>query len=364
VTTKVVDVGVVGCGLIAQAMHLPHLARLPNRFRIAALVEPSEIVRSTLGRMYGVEATYGSLGELLGDGGVDALLVCSPNGAHAESTLAALDAGLHVFVEKPLCITLADADRIVSARNSSGRVVQVGYMNRFDPAYERMRSDLPDSATDLRYVGVEASDPEFIPFFGPEDVVRGEDTPREVIDQTMAEERRQVQEAVGSSSGAALKAFSEGYLGSLVHQVNLVHGLLEAMHEPLPASVTGASWWAGGRSLSGELRLGNGARWHNVWLQLLELHEYRERIALYFTRATQELRFPSPWLRQSPTLYERTARDFGGHYVQRFRSYEESYQKELVHFHGCVIEEEECRTPPEQARLDIEVLTKMFLSAV
>ena len=55
--------------------------------------------------------------------------------------LAALDAGLHVFVEKPMCITLADADAIIAARDRAGKVVQVGTMKRYDPAVEAMLED-------------------------------------------------------------------------------------------------------------------------------------------------------------------------------------------------------------------------------
>ena len=52
--------------------------------------------------------------------------------------LDALDAGLHVLVEKPLCLAPADADAIAARAQQRGRVVQVGYMKRFDPAYERL----------------------------------------------------------------------------------------------------------------------------------------------------------------------------------------------------------------------------------
>ena len=72
----------------------------------------------------------------------DAVLVCSPNETHAEVVLDALAAGAHVLVEKPLCLTERDAARIVTARDRAGLVVQVGYMKRFDPAYEALLDDL------------------------------------------------------------------------------------------------------------------------------------------------------------------------------------------------------------------------------
>ena len=71
--------------------------------------------------------------------------------------LDALAAGLHVFCEKPLCFTEAEAAAIAAARDRAGRVVQVGYMKRFDPNYEAALEYLPEGGKGLRYISVEVS---------------------------------------------------------------------------------------------------------------------------------------------------------------------------------------------------------------
>src|SRR5207244_6730886 len=106
-----------------------------------------------LGARYGIAGLYRDHRELLDSERLDAVVVCSPAGTHAQTVLDALDAGLHVFVEKPMCITLADADSIVAARDRAGRVVQVGTMKRYDPSYERMLAELPESRSEERRVG-------------------------------------------------------------------------------------------------------------------------------------------------------------------------------------------------------------------
>jgi predicted dehydrogenase len=348
----------VGGGLVAQAMHLPYLAQFRDRFELAGLVEPSQTVREALAARYAIPSAQADLRVLLEAGGLDALVICSPAGTHAEIVLAALDAGLHVFVEKPMCITLADAERIVDSRDRAGKVVQVGYMKRFDPAYERLLAELPESAAELRYVSVVVNDPEFRPFFTQNEIVRGE-VPEDVIDATLRAESEQVEAAVGSGAPEVVRAFSEAFLGSLVHDVNLVHGVLEQLGEPLPAEVVGGAWWVAGSAVSGSVRLANGARWDSAWIQLLEVPEYRESVAFMFTDSVRRLSFPSPWLKQSPTRYEQVGSDGR----KAFEAYEESFARELVHFHECVTEGVACRTPPEQARLDIDVLTRMFLAA-
>jgi len=353
-------VGVVGGGLVAQAMHLHHLAAKPDRFTIAALAEPSRTVREALGARYGIGGLHADYRGLLDARGVDALVVCSPAGTHAEVVLAALDAGVHVFVEKPMCITLRDADAIVAARDTSGLVVQVGTMKRFDPAYEAMLADLPESASDLRYVSVVVNDAEFEPFFAADEIVRGADVPQELIDATRQGEADQVEEAVGAGDPDTVRAFSESYLGSMIHDLNLVHGLLERMGEPLPAQVVDGDWWNEGRAVTGALRLANGGRCDNAWIQLLDTFEYRETITLYFADSVRSLLFPSPWQKQRPTVYRRAERRGRSNAAVESTSYDEPFSREFDHFHACVTEGVPSRTPPEQARLDIEVLTAMF----
>jgi predicted dehydrogenase len=358
-----IRVGVVGCGMVAQAEHLQNLLQLFDRFRIAALADPSRTVREAMAARYGVRSVHADHRSLLDAGGIDAVLVSAPAAAHAEIALASLEAGVHVFVEKPLCITLADADRIVAGRDRAGKVVQVGYMKRFDPAWERMRSELPDSASELRYVRVMCHDPEWVPFFAEGDIVKGPDVPQEVIDKTTRAEAEQVEEAVGTASPDAVFAFADAYLGSMVHDVNVVHGLLEGLREPLPARVVDAAWWNGGRSISGSLALANGARWDNASIQLLDIREYQEQVSLYFRDSLRRLTFPSPWLKQTPTRYERSEADGLDRAVRIFESHREAFVRELEHFHDCITGGVECRTPPEQARLDIDVLTQMFSAA-
>jgi predicted dehydrogenase len=359
-----VRVGVVGAGLVAQAEHLPYLSSLRDRFTIAALAEPSRTVREALGARYGISGLHADYRALLGAGGLDALVVCSPAGTHAEVVLAALDAGLHVFVEKPMCITLRDADAIIAARDRAGKVVQVGTMKRYDPAVEAMLESLPDTAVDLRYVSVVVNDAEFEPFFEPGEIVRGNDVPRELIAATRRQEAEQVEQAVGSDAEDVVRAFSESFLGSLLHDLNVVHAMLARLGEPLPAVVVGGDWWNEGRAVYGALRLQNGARVDTAWIQLLDTFEYRETVLFMFAEELHSLEFPSPWLKQHPTTYRRSRTGVRAVEARVVSAFDESFSRELRHFHACIVDGKPCRTPPEGARLDIDVLTQMFLAAL
>src|SRR5207247_10404410 len=95
-----VRVGVVGCGMVAQAEHLQNLLQLFDRFRIAALADPSRVVREAMSARYAVASVHDDYRSLLDAGGIDAVLVSAPAAVHAEVVLASLDAGLPVFVSE------------------------------------------------------------------------------------------------------------------------------------------------------------------------------------------------------------------------------------------------------------------------
>src|SRR5690348_4818613 len=141
-------VGVVGCGLIAQVMHLPHLRELDDRFEIAALCDLSREVLDAVGDYYGVARRYTRWQDLLGEE-LDAVMIFTAGSHHAPPAIAAAQAGRHVFVEKPMCYTLREADAMIGAARDAGVVLMVGNMKRFDPAYERAQP-LVGAVSDLR----------------------------------------------------------------------------------------------------------------------------------------------------------------------------------------------------------------------
>ncbi|MBN9016931.1 MAG: Gfo/Idh/MocA family oxidoreductase [Rhizobiales bacterium] len=130
---KVIGVGVIGCGEIAQLMHLPFIQELPA-FRVAALCDISPGVLAKLGEQYAVPALYSDYRALLADPAVDAVAICTYD--HGEIVAAALAAGKHVLVEKPLAFTPDEARPLVEQAEASGLVALVGYMKLYDPGYE------------------------------------------------------------------------------------------------------------------------------------------------------------------------------------------------------------------------------------
>lgn len=84
-------------------------------------------------------ARYSDYEELLRDPDVDLVSVCLPTHMHRDVTIAALNAGKHVLVEKPIALTLRDADAMIAAAEKNGRLLMVGQVLRFFPAFAEAR---------------------------------------------------------------------------------------------------------------------------------------------------------------------------------------------------------------------------------
>src|SRR4051794_17971842 len=140
-------VGVVGCGLVAQVMHLPYLRELADRFEVAALCDLSPGVLAFAGTFFPDARRFTDWRELV-EQPLDVVMVLTP-GSHAPIAVAAAEAGRHVFVEKPMCLSVGEGLAMLAAAERGGVRLMVGYMKRYDPAYEALAASLPREAIRL-----------------------------------------------------------------------------------------------------------------------------------------------------------------------------------------------------------------------
>lgn len=359
-----VRIGVVGAGLIGQVEHIPNLRRLSTYFEIVGIADASAQMRAELGRR-GFRA-FADVRELLACD-LDAVLVAAPDQYHAEITLAALERGLNVFCEKPLCFSVDEAEEVATARDRAGKVVQVGYMKRFDPAYEMLRTLLPGDGAGLRFISVEVQDPDSWPFNQHQgDILKTNDVSPALIEDARARRERQVKRATGRVlTGAAMWGFTNSYCSSLIHDINAVHGLLDVMGLDT-GNVIGAAFFAGGDGGHGSVRLeGRDAIWQMTHLFVPRLADYQERISLYFDDAVYELTFPSPYLNHFPTRLTIARSDGTTWQKTEFRaSFEEAFVRELVGFWKSVTKGEPVRNTVEAARRDLKLAAGLAEAAL
>ena len=135
-----IRVGIIGCGKIAQVRHLPEYAANPNA-EIVAFYDKNMERAQEMAAQYGGKV-YNSFYELVDDPNVDAVSICVENRSHAEICTAALYAGKHVLVEKPMAVTLAECESMVAAAERNGRHLMVGHNMRFDPVHRKAKQML------------------------------------------------------------------------------------------------------------------------------------------------------------------------------------------------------------------------------
>jgi predicted dehydrogenase len=361
---KRVRVGLFGAGLVGQAGHAPTLWEERDRFDFVVVVDPSATVRQAIAARYAVPSAVATLEEALALE-LDALVIAVPDPAHRPAVLTALRAGVHVFCEKPLAVSVAEVDEILAARGD--RVVQVGYMKLHDPAVERMVERLLDGPAELVHLTVEVNDPDQAPFVDHLGLVSGQDVPRDLIEATRARRAEAIREALGSEPSAAESRAFEAYLGSLVHDVSLAHYLLGALGLDPPFPLAAAATYDGGRGVSLDWRL-PGDRWaHLSHLNLPGVADYRERVTAYCRDRILELTFPSPYLRYFPTrlVERRSDGSAAGLETSAFRvSYEEAFRNELRAFHASITTGAPVRATVEAARTDLVALIEAFRLAV
>jgi myo-inositol 2-dehydrogenase/D-chiro-inositol 1-dehydrogenase len=132
---RVLNVGIAGLGRMGRR-HAEHLAWRTRGARLVAACSPLEEERTWARDHLGVAALHEDFNALLRDPQVQAVAIVTPTTLHAEQTIAALEAGKHVFVEKPLALDVARCERVEAvARQHPDRLVMVGFVRRFDAHY-------------------------------------------------------------------------------------------------------------------------------------------------------------------------------------------------------------------------------------
>ncbi len=355
---RIIKVGVIGCGEIAQWMHLPFLMDLPG-FHVTAVCDISRQVAAHAGERFGVERRFTDFREMLEHADLDAVVIATP--IHSDPAIAAAQAGKHVLVEKPMAFNLGEAEAMADAAEQARVTLMVAYMKRYDPGYQYGQALMRD----MRDVHlIRAHD-----LCGPNSAFLRDVTTSfrdELLEEQtraalMADIRHRSEAAIGIGHPEAIyRAYS--LLGSLAsHDISILRGAFGS-----PSAVTHTAVWNDGRYILSSLDYGAGCRCVFEIGQTSK-KEFDEELAAYGEHKTVHIRFPSPFVKYAPTLVHATEQD-GTALVQRTvtTSYEESFRRELEHFYTCVVDDRvpdtSGRDGVEDMRLQIDIMKRALAS--
>jgi predicted dehydrogenase len=350
---NVLRVGVIGCGQIAQMIHLPYLSVSPQ-YRITAISDLSQKVMAAVSRVYGIPESrcFFDFHNLVSLNDIDLVLVCSTD--HFEAVNEAVLAGKHVFVEKPLAFNSTQCEAIAGSARQKKAVVHTGYMKRFDPAFVYLKDNFwePDQVNFIRMHNFGGS-------FGQNskiyDIVKGDDIPPATIKAGEEAQRQALEDQLPEDR----RKYRDDYsllLGLCSHDSVLLRHLLGNKWNVLHAAVTPKGIIAAAIDF-------NGVPVHWESGLFMEQEIWDESISFYSDRSNYRLEFPWPYLRNCPTsLFRQENAGAGtvntGSQIQV--SMDEPYRIEWQYVHRCVCEGRQSITGPEDAALDIRFMADII----
>ena len=323
------NVGVVGLGEVAQIIHLPNLLELNQKFKLAALCDVSPRLLEAVANRYHVSERFVDYREMLEKVPLDVVLVLNANEYHADTALAALDHGAHVFVEKPLCMNRREAETLQERVQKAGRILMVGYMRRYDQAFAQAAkiiagwpridyAEIFDMIGSNRLIIDQAAE-----------IFRFDDVPEKIIRERGVRNQHAIAEALGTVPEVLANAYGM-MLGLASHDVSAMRELLGR-----PQRVLAAKAWNQGYYFHAMLDFGS----YVASLQIGSDQQLRFDAHILLTSPHESLRlqYDTPYIRHLPTqLFHDVACDEVWTRSQERRTFRDAFVAELLAFHDAV----------------------------
>src|SRR6516164_3974239 len=351
---KKVRVGIVGCGEAAQILHWPSLYQLADLYEVTALCDVSPFVLEILGGLWNVDILTADHRELVARSDVDAVLVSNPNAFHSEVTVAALAAGKHVLVEKPMCITRREAEEIIAAQKISNAVVQVGYMRRYAPAFlEACR--VVKQMGEIRFARV-------CDFLGSNSliinptsrVIRDEHSPKSLRNYAQLRDDALVTEVLGERPTGALKRAYRLMLGLSSHDISAMRELLG-----MPSKVLFAAQRNNGSYLTAVFDYGSYVCHFETGVD--QIARFDAHLEVYGTEKVIRVQYDTPYVRNLPIrllITESNGRG-GVTHLESHPTWGDPFVAEWKSFHTNITNNQAPKTGPTDFMRDLELFIEM-----
>lgn len=325
-----INVGVIGTGTVAQLMHLPTLSNLPDLFKITAVCDLSPSLTRYISNRYHARGFSSPL-DLVSDADVDAVFVLSPDQYHAEYAKAAILAGKHVFIEKPVTLCPQELEELIDLeKQHPGQICMVGYMRRYDHGFLQCKGMLDSDNRKIEYLrfrdiileGDYYIDQTLHPFI-----------PNDITEQQKAESierrQRQIRLALGENCTEQQQTSYQMLTGLGCHSLSSVRELVGKPREIRSVA-------ADGEHLVIVFQ-------YDGFLAVYELVndqnivQFDAAIEIYQHDRYMHIKYETPYLRYQPhhfTVVESSKQDtktttFGP-------DYRDTFENELKYFHECI----------------------------
>ena len=351
---KKLKVGIVGCGQIAQISHMPYLQEL-SCYQISAICDLSPGVVDKLGEKYHVANRYTDFNEMVKQDDLDIVLVTNKN--HAVPAIAAMENGKHVLVEKPIAFNLKQADEMIRAEKINSVKLMVGFMKRYDPAYEMMKRMMKE-VEKIHLIRVHGFAGTYEINFEIYDLVSASDLDPEVLSEVVKQDQADILADIGPERDDLLDAH-DIMIHLCIHDINALHGLYGLPEKIVSAQLFDSNF------VTALMEYENGV--HLTWESgnLTTLVDWDEQITVFGSNMSLELKFPFPYLKNAATVLNiRENVDKSASSRQIVASYDEAFKREWRHFYDCIVNDIQPLTSGEEARRDLEFAVELMKAAI
>ena len=348
-------VGIAGLGQVAQIMHLPVLRSLRHLYEVVAICDVSAELRGRVGDEYSIPRRYPTVYDLLEREKPDVLFVLTPDETHSEITVTALEAGVHVFVEKPMCLCIREANDILAAQKRSGRQVMVGYMRRYASAFIEAKK-LLDTYSCVNYARARGIIGENHMVIDQATAVVSADLPSETLAESRTRRRNLILEAVGDLPDKYVRAYRE-LCGLGCHDLSALRELLGP-----PRDVIAARTWNDGRFITALLDYGDFVASYEggTDAQL----RFDAHLEVQSESGSFTLRYDTPYIRHLPTELHTWETRYPSLRRSTLRpTLKDPFTEELEYLHRVICSGNEPKTSPDDFIADLELFRAIIIAA-
>jgi predicted dehydrogenase len=349
-----IRVGIIGCGEAAQILHLPSLYQLSDQFEVTAVCDASPSVTQAVANHWNIAKRFADEQELIAQDDVDAVVVASPNQYHARTTIRAAQAGKHVMVEKPMCMTLREADEVIATQKQTGVTVQVGYMRRYATAFVQACEMVREmqSIKLARVHDVIGANSQIIERTSR--VIRGKDIPADLAAESNRLSSEAFREALGDNAPDGLVRTYGMLLGLASHDTSAMRELLG-----MPKGVLYAAYRHGGNYITTALDYGDYVC--HVEIGVDSIARFDAYLLVYGQNKTVRVQYDTPYVRNLPTrLFVTDAVGSGGAASSEVNpSWGDNFTLEWQAFYDNVTQKKTPKSSPQDFRQDLELYADM-----
>ena len=350
-TTDRLSVGLVGLGEVAQLMHLPLLAD-DSRFVLRAISDVSQHLMDYVATRYGVSEKHANAHSLIEDPELDAVFILTPDHLHAELIEKCIRAGKHVFVEKPAALSASELTPLVELDDTNEKIVFVGYMRRFAPAFLELKKRLP-SAAEIRHVRIRDLIRES-QFFVDQtrNIVRPRDVSRQVIETGRDRTQRRLRSVMGSEATAEQLRAYQVLTGLSSHSLSAMRELFG-----LPKAVSAARQHRG-ENVTALFDYGSFTAVYEAVIS--EVAQFDASIEVLTLNQRFGINYDTPYIRNLPTRLEITTSGLNTTGTEIVGpSYEDAFRIELNAFFHSIVTGERPKTTLADSLNDLELFAEI-----